>query len=129
MLHTGIMAAIFGVANLIGAPPAPHARPQPPQITLSQAAPHSAERPSATAPNDRRRQLCLSEIDPDTNDETVGRAPEAPSERLPRSADGVICPPPGVDPEMAVKPPRTGSRTPVIPPPGSPGGDLAVRQR
>jgi hypothetical protein len=126
MLHTGIMAAIFGVANLIGAPPAPHAWPEPPQITLSQAAPGSTERPSATAPNDRRRQECLSEIDPD---ETTGRAPEAPSERLPRSADGVICPPPGIDPEMSVKPPASGSRTPVIPPPGAPGGDPSVRQR
>ena len=128
MLHVGIIAAIFGVANLIGGLAPPHAAPQPPQIILSQAAPRSAERPSATAPNDRRRQQCLSEIDPD-RDETTGRAAEAPSERLPRSADGVICPPPGVDPEMSVKPPASGSKTPVIPPPGAPGGDPLVRPK
>ena len=128
MHYAGITTGILTVAGLMGALPAPHALPQPPQIILAQAAPGSAERPSATAPNDRRRQQCLSEIDPD-RDETVGRAAEAPSERLPRSADGVICPPPGVDPEMAVKPPASGSKTPVIPPPGSPGGDPSVRPK
>jgi len=37
-------------------------------------------------------------------------------------SNGVICPPTGVDPEMH-KPAPGGGRTPVIPPPGSPGGD------
>jgi hypothetical protein len=37
------------------------------------------------------------------------------------SSKGVICPPSGVDPEMRVPPPADG-RTPVIPPPGTPGG-------
>jgi|SRR6516162_4038112 hypothetical protein len=37
-------------------------------------------------------------------------------------ANGVICPPAGVDPKMAA-PPRQGGATPVIPPPGAPGGD------
>jgi hypothetical protein len=35
--------------------------------------------------------------------------------------------PPNVDPGMTVTPPRNGSATtPVIPPPGSPGGDRSV---
>jgi hypothetical protein len=35
--------------------------------------------------------------------------------------------PPDVDPGMTVKPPRhAGDRTPVIPPPGSPGGNRSV---
>jgi len=34
----------------------------------------------------------------------------------------VICPPADVDPDMH-KPAPGGGRTPVIPPPGSPGGD------
>ena len=35
--------------------------------------------------------------------------------------------PPNVDPGMMVKPPRNGSTTtPVIPPPGSPGGNRSV---
>jgi hypothetical protein len=43
------------------------------------------------------------------------------SDQLAQS-NGVICPPSGVDPKMATPPPRGGA-TPVIPPPGSPGGD------
>src|SRR5271163_2051560 len=35
---------------------------------------------------------------------------------------GVICPPAGIDPGISV-PPSGGGRTPVIPPPGTPGGD------
>jgi hypothetical protein len=37
--------------------------------------------------------------------------------------DGVIRPPSNIDPEMETKPRDKGARTPVIPPPGSPGGD------
>jgi hypothetical protein len=43
------------------------------------------------------------------------------SDRLAQS-NGVICPPAGVDPKMTA-PPRQGGPTPVIPPPGAPGGD------
>jgi len=49
------------------------------------------------------------------------------SEKLERS-EGVVCPPAGVDPEIAVPPPD-GGKTPVIPPPGSPGGDPTVRPK
>ncbi len=49
------------------------------------------------------------------------------SEHLARS-DGVICPPSGVDPEIRLPTPDAG-RTPVIPPPGSPGGDPNVRPK
>jgi hypothetical protein len=35
---------------------------------------------------------------------------------------GIICPPAGIDPGIAA-PPVGGGRTPVIPPPGTPGGD------
>ena len=46
----------------------------------------------------------------------------SPSERLARS-DGVICPPDQVDPEIKQPAPEGGGPMPVIPPPGSPGGD------
>jgi hypothetical protein len=39
--------------------------------------------------------------------------------------DGVIKPRGDVDPEMTIRPPDAG-RTPVIPPPGTPGGDPNV---
>jgi hypothetical protein len=59
--------------------------------------------------------------------QTTGRAGENLSEQLARS-DGVICPPGNVDPKMDVPVPEAG-RTPVIPPPGSPGGDPTVRPK
>ena len=46
------------------------------------------------------------------------------SDRLSR-CDGVIRPPSGLDPDNTIEPPDTGT-TPVIPPPGSPGGDQRI---
>jgi hypothetical protein len=43
------------------------------------------------------------------------------SDKLARS-NGVICPPPGVDPDIHVPPPQGGALR-VVPPPGTPGGD------
>jgi hypothetical protein len=55
---------------------------------------------------------------------------ETLSERLHRS-DGVIKPPSGIDPGMHVAPkdPNAGSNMPVIPPPGSPGGDQSIQPK
>jgi hypothetical protein len=50
------------------------------------------------------------------------------SERLDRSG-GVIHPPGNVDPQMHVKPPATGDKMPVLPAPGSPGGDPTVKPK
>ena len=58
---------------------------------------------------------------------TTGQRAEPLGDRLARS-DGVLCPPPGVDPEMHAPAPDTG-KTPVIPPPGSPGGDPTIRPK
>jgi hypothetical protein len=58
---------------------------------------------------------------------TTGEAREPLGDRLARS-DGVLCPPTGVDPQMHAPTPDTGN-TPVIPPPGSPGGDPNVRPK
>jgi hypothetical protein len=49
------------------------------------------------------------------------------SEKLARS-DGVICPPDQVDPEIKAPTPP-GGPMPVVPPPGSPGGDPSVRPK
>jgi hypothetical protein len=43
------------------------------------------------------------------------------SDKLAHS-NGVICPPPGVDPGMGVPPPQGGTLR-VVPPPDTPGGD------
>jgi hypothetical protein len=46
------------------------------------------------------------------------------SDELSRSK-GVICPPAGIDPGISA-PPVGGGVTPVIPPPGTPGGDPSI---
>lgn len=59
---------------------------------------------------------------------TTGQAPSEPlGEKLAKS-DGVLCPPPNVDPQMRAPAP-SGGNTPVIPPPGSPGGDPSIRPK
>jgi hypothetical protein len=42
---------------------------------------------------------------------------------------GVITPPAEVDPEMKRAPPPSGAKMPVIPPPGTPGGDPSVKPK
>ena len=59
--------------------------------------------------------------------QTTGQAREALGDKLAQS-DGVLCPPAGVDPEMRAPTPDAG-KTPVIPPPGSPGGDQSLRPK
>ncbi len=54
---------------------------------------------------------------------TTGQA-EPLSEKL-ADTNGILCPPAGVDPEMHAPTPQGGTM-PVIPPPGSPGGDPNV---
>jgi hypothetical protein len=58
---------------------------------------------------------------------TTGQSSEPLGDKLARS-DGVLCPPSGVDPEIRAPTPDTGN-TPVIPPPGSPGGDPNIRPK
>ena len=58
---------------------------------------------------------------------TTGQRAEPLGDKLAKS-DGVLCPPSGVDPEIRAPTPETGN-TPVIPPPGSPGGDPNVRPK
>jgi hypothetical protein len=58
---------------------------------------------------------------------TTGQRAESLTDKLARS-DGVLCPPPGIDPEIRAPTPENG-KTPVIPPPGSPGGDPSLRPK
>jgi hypothetical protein len=62
-----------------------------------------------------------------TQGTTTGQRTEPLGDKLARS-DGVLCPPAGVDPAIRAPTPETGN-TPVIPPPGSPGGDPSVRPK
>jgi hypothetical protein len=76
--------------------------------------------PKACAPGDR---LQPGSPNPSAPSVTTG---ESLSDRLART-DGVICPP-NVDAEIRAPTPDAG-KTPVIPPPGSPGGDPSVRPK
>ena len=77
--------------------------------------------PKACANQDRLRPgNGTAQQQPSTQGQTL-------SDKLERS-EGVICPPLGIDPEVAIPPPG-GGKTLVIPPPGSPGGDPSIRPK
>lgn len=60
---------------------------------------------------------------------TQGKTGEALGDKLAKS-DGVLCPPQTGASDMRVPAPDAGaSKMPVIPPPGSPGGDPSVRPK
>lgn len=92
--------------------------------TSSPKAPPEVPSDKAQPPEHRDPKACAPRSD------TTGQAnaqDQALSEKLAQS-DGVICPPGGVDPEIKMPTPETG-QMPVIPPPGSPGGDPTVRPK
>jgi hypothetical protein len=87
---------------------------------IAQGQPPTTIDPRACAPGERLEQ--------------GERGPEAPStagqnlsDKLART-EGVLCPPPNIDSEIQAPTPDVG-KTPVIPPPGSPGGDPDVRPK
>jgi hypothetical protein len=114
LILAGLLIAASGSA-IAQAPPAPAS---PPQAT----APPSAQHVADCMPQDRPNRATA----PDGV--TTGQAREPLGDKLAKS-DGVICPPPGVDPDMHAPAPSTDGAMPVIPPPGSPGGDPTVRPK
>ena len=107
-------AIVLSVALLAGAA---HAQDRP-QVAPQERPP--AVDPKACAPGDR---LQPGAPNPSAPAATSG---ESLSDKLART-DGVICPP-NVDPDIRMPTPDAGN-TPVIPPPGSPGGDPTVRPK
>ena len=103
-MRSSILAATI-FAAMAGAVPLAVAQQQPPALPFS---------PPSQSPECRRAAGL-----PPKPGETTGSA--TLSEELSRSK-GVICPPAGVDPGIAA-PPLGGGVMPVIPPPGTPGGD------
>jgi hypothetical protein len=98
------------------APPAPATPP-------AQTAPPAPARAADCAPTQQSPQS--GTVAPEGT--TTGQRTEPLGDKLARH-DGVLCPPAGVDPEMRAPTPDTGN-TPVIPPPGSPGGDPTIRPK
>jgi hypothetical protein len=99
----------------------------------AQAPPVPATPPAQTAPPASARANDCSPMQPVpprgtiAPEGTTGQRAEPLSDKLAKS-DGVLCPPPGVDPEIRAPTPDAGN-TPVIPPPGSPGGDPNIRPK
>ena len=89
------------------APPTPKT---PPQQTAPPAPPQSAD----CAPSGKDGQ-------------TTGQAGRPLGDRLAES-NGVLCPPTSIDPAIRAPAPDVG-KMPVIPPPGSPGGDPSIRPK
>ena len=58
----------------------------------------------------------------------MGQSGEALGDKLAKS-NGVLCPPSGVDPHMRAPTPENAGKMPVIPPPGSPGGNPNVQPK
>ena len=61
-------------------------------------------------------------------------APAVPSASGSSSSDlsrsgGVITPPIGVDPQIKQTPPPSGDSMPVVPPPGTPGGNPSIKPK
>ena len=77
--------------------------------------------PTAAAPS----RGTVTTVPPDGT--TTGQASEPLADKLAKS-DGVLCPPAGVDPEIHAPTPDAGN-TPVIPPPGSRGGNPDIRPK
>jgi hypothetical protein len=101
---------------------------------VAQAPPAPATPPAQTAPPAPARAADCAPTQQSSHPGTVtpegtttGQRAEPLGDKLARH-DGVLCPPPGVDPEIRAPTPDTGN-TPVIPPPGSPGGDPTVRPK
>ena len=111
LITAALALALAVTVSYAQAPPTPATPQPPPQSTVRCAptqVPRAGEGPVVAPP-------------------TTGQSPGATlSDKLAQS-DGVLCPPP-VDSDIQKRPPDVGN-TPVIPPPGTPGGDPSVRPK
>ena len=119
LLLSSVLIAASTVAAGAQAPPGPTTPP-------AQTAPPSPSRTANCAPM-QQQPAPNSGTTVQPEGQTTGQRAEPLGDKLARS-DGVLCPPAGVDPEMRAPTPDAG-KTPVIPPPGSPGGDPSVRPK
>ena len=117
LIVAGLLVAGSGaaIAQAPRAPAAPQQQTAPPD-------PQRSSDCTPTGPNEPHGTM-------PPEGSTTGQAQEPLADKLQRS-EGVLCPPAGVDPEMTAPAPDVGKTPmPVIPPPGSPGGDPNVRPK
>ena len=117
MKHSLLLFSLLMAASGMAAAQAPPAPATPPAQTA----------PPAPANNCAQMQPVPPRGTVAPEGSTTGQRAEPLGDKLAKS-DGVLCPPSGVDPEIRAPTPDTGN-TPVIPPPGSPGGDPNVRPK
>lgn len=105
-------------------------------VLLSTAAAHAQAPPTSplTVPSPQATVRCAPVQPPNSghgtgtpSHQTTGQSREPLSDRLAQS-DGMLCPPSNIDPQMQKDAPNEG-KTPVIPPPGGPRDDPAVRPK
>jgi hypothetical protein len=118
MKHSLFLSCALIAASGVASAQAPPAPATPPART----APPAPGRTNDCAPTQSTLQGNIA-----PRGTTTGQSREPLGDKLAKS-DGVLCPPAGVDPEIRAPTPDTGN-TPVIPPPGSPGGDPSVRPK
>ena len=116
---TGMLAALVVPPSVRAQGPASPATPPPP--TAIQRSDPGAGEAAGCAPN----KLANPNTRPGV---TTGQSDSAPLSDKLAEGNGVLCPPSGVDPEIRAPTPDVG-RTPVIRPPGSPGGDQSVQPK
>jgi hypothetical protein len=119
MKHTLFLSCVLTVASGVASAQSPPSPATPPART----APPSVARAADCAP--MQPVPPRGTVAPEGT--TTGQRAELLGDKLARS-DGVLCPPAGVDPEIRAPTPDAGN-TPVIPPPGSPGGDPTLRPK
>ena len=117
--RTHVLSWLLVIAPVAAAAQAPPAPATPP----AQTAPPSAARSNNCAPMQQPAHPGI--VVPEGT--TTGQSRSSLGDKLAQS-DGVLCPPAGVDPEMRAPTPE-GGNMPVIPPPGSPGGDPSIRPK
>jgi hypothetical protein len=115
-LHFSCVLMVTTRAAIAQAPPGPAT----PQAQTATPAPVASTNCGPTKPVPPRGTIA-------PEGSTNSQAAEPLGDKLAKS-DGVLCPPAGVDPEIRAPTPNAGN-TPVIPPPGSPGGDPTVRPK
>jgi hypothetical protein len=96
-------------------------------VAQSPPSPHNPPPPTATRPDPRPCVQPRPPIGASKPAPTTGQAPPL-SDQL-AQGNGVLCPPKGIDPEIIEPAPNVGSTMPVIPPPGTPGGNPTVQPK
>jgi|SRR5690349_12841210 len=118
-IFASILAASGALALAASAPALAQAIQPQEQVRPPVLPPQQPGNPQTTIPE---------KVDPPLRkNDTTGSTGSTLSDQL-EGSKGVIKPPPNVDPEMRVPAPDVG-RTPVIPPPGTPGGNQEVQPK